>query len=38
MEQAKNPTKDPNKVRETVFTVIQGSDGFRFDIVSQKYF
>jgi hypothetical protein len=38
MEQAKNPTKDPNKVRETVFTVIQGSGGFRFDIVSQKYF
>jgi len=38
MEQAKNPSKDPNKVRETVFTVIQSSAGFKFDIISQKYF
>jgi hypothetical protein len=38
MEQEKNPTKDPNKVRETVFTVVQQRDGFHFEITSQKYF
>ncbi len=38
MEQAKNETKDPNKVRETVFTVIPESDGFRFEVIDQKFF
>lgn len=37
-EQAHNKFKDPNKVRETVFTVIQGSDGYQFQVIDQKYF
>jgi hypothetical protein len=38
MEQAKNVTKDPNKVRETVFTVIPESGGFKFEVIDQKFF
>jgi len=38
IEQEYNKFKDPNKVRETVFTVIQGSDGYKFQVVDQKYF
>lgn len=38
LEQEKNALKDPNKVRETVFTVIPQSDGYRFEVVNQKYF
>jgi hypothetical protein len=38
MEQEKNPTKDPNKIRETIFTVLQERGGYRFEIVNQKYF
>lgn len=38
LEQARNPTKDANKVRETVFTVLQDADGFRFEVIDQKYF
>jgi hypothetical protein len=38
LEQKKNPSGDPNKVRETVFTVIDGSGGFNFEVISQKYF
>jgi hypothetical protein len=30
--------KDANKVRETVFTVVPQSDGYQFEVVSQKYF
>ncbi|NJO35402.1 MAG: hypothetical protein HC869_22260, partial [Rhodospirillales bacterium] len=38
LEQEKNSMKDPNKVRETVFTVVPQSDGYQFEVVSQKYF
>jgi hypothetical protein len=38
LEQAKNPLKDPNRVRETVFTVIHENDGYKFHIVNQKLF
>jgi hypothetical protein len=38
LEQSKNKFKDPNKVRETVFTVIPQSDGYKFEVVDQKYF
>jgi hypothetical protein len=38
IEQKENKSGDPNKVRETVFTVIKVSDGYKFEVVSQKYF
>jgi hypothetical protein len=38
IEQEFNKFKDPNKVRETVFTVIQASGGYKFQVVDQKYF
>lgn len=38
IEQKNNKFNDPNKVRETVFTVIQGSGGYQFQVVDQKYF
>lgn len=44
MEQANNKFKDangqpdPNRVRETVFTVVNERGGFKFHIVDQKYF
>lgn len=38
IEKEHNKFDDPNKVRETVFTVIQGSDGYKFQVVDQKYF
>jgi hypothetical protein len=38
LEQEKNTTKDPNKVRETVFTVISQADGYKFEVIGQKYF
>ena len=38
MEKAKNKFDDPNKIRETTFTVVQDSDGYKFEVVDQKYF
>jgi hypothetical protein len=38
LEQKKNPSGDPNKVRETLFTVVANGDSFGFEIVDQKYF
>jgi hypothetical protein len=29
---------DPNKIRETVFTVLQDRNGYRFEVIDQKYF
>lgn len=38
LEKEKNKFDDPNKIRETVFTVVEESDGFKFVVVDQKYF
>ncbi len=38
LEAAQNKYKDPNKIRETVFTVIRDRNGFKFTVVEQKYF
>jgi hypothetical protein len=38
LEQAANPSGDPNKIRETVFTVIPQSDGYKFEVIDQKFF
>lgn len=38
MERDRNKFKDANKIRETVFTVIKTQDGFKFEVVDQKYF
>jgi hypothetical protein len=38
LEKAQNKFNDPNKIRETVFTVTHEADGFKFAVVSQKYF
>jgi hypothetical protein len=38
LESAQNKYKDPNKIRETVFTVLHERNGFRFVVVEQKYF
>lgn len=38
IEQKANKSGDPNRVRETVFTVVRKSDGFAFEVVSQKFF
>jgi hypothetical protein len=38
LEKDKNQSGDANKVRETVFTVVPQTDGYKFEVVSQKYF
>jgi hypothetical protein len=38
MEGEKNPTKDPNKIRETVFTVVREGRAFKFKVIDQRYF
>jgi hypothetical protein len=38
LERARNKTNDPNKIRETVFTVTRDTDGFQFQVIEQKYF
>lgn len=38
LEKEKNKFDDPNKIRETVFTVVEDGDGFKFIVVDQKYF
>jgi hypothetical protein len=38
LEKAQNKFDDANKIRETVFTVIQDGSGYRFEVVDQKYF
>lgn len=38
LEGERNPFRDANKVRETVFTVIRERSGFKFAVVDQKYF
>jgi hypothetical protein len=38
LEKAQNKSNDPNKIRETVFTVIQDGDGYQFQVIDQKYF
>jgi hypothetical protein len=38
IEKASNKFDDPNKIRETVFTVVETTGGFKFQVVDQKYF
>lgn len=38
MEKSVHKKHDPNKIRETVFTVIQDRDGYNFEVIDQKYF
>lgn len=38
LEKAENKSDDANKIRETVFTVVEERDGFKFVVVDQKYF
>jgi hypothetical protein len=38
LEKEKNKFDDPNKIRETVFTVVEEGKGFKFVVVDQKYF
>jgi hypothetical protein len=38
MEKSNYKSHDANKIRETVFTVVQDSSGYRFVVVDQKYF
>ncbi len=38
LEKAQNKSGDANKIRETVFTVITGSDGYTFAVIDQSYF
>lgn len=38
LEKEKNKTGDPNRIRETVFTVGRTTDSFEFQVVDQKYF
>jgi hypothetical protein len=38
LEKAQNKSNDANKIRETVFTVIQDGDGYKFEVIDQKYF
>lgn len=38
MEQSAHKKHEPNKIRETVFTVIPDRDGYKFEVVDQKYF
>ncbi|HMP07746.1 MAG TPA: hypothetical protein PJ982_15455 [Lacipirellulaceae bacterium] len=38
LERARNPDGDPNRIRETVFTVVRQGDRFEFQVIEQKYF
>lgn len=38
MEESPQKKHDPNKIRETMFTVIHDGSQFRFEVVDQKYF
>lgn len=38
LEMEKNTTRDPNKIRETIFTVIRGANGLEFSVSQIKYF
>lgn len=38
LEEARNTTKDANRIRETVFTVVRDGKGFQFQVIDQKYF
>lgn len=38
LEKAENKFDDPNKIRETVFSVVNESGGYKFVVVDQKYF
>jgi len=38
LEQSQNKLKDPNKVRETVFTVVRDGSGYKFEVISMKHF
>jgi hypothetical protein len=38
LENEHNKSGDANKIRETVFTVTKGSQGFKFEVIDQKYF
>lgn len=38
LEKERNTSGDANKIRETVFTVVSSSDGYKFEVIDQKYF
>ena len=38
MEKARNQSGDPNRIRETVFTVLHERSGYTFQVIDQKYF
>jgi hypothetical protein len=38
LEKAKNPSGDPNRIRETVFTVVREGAGYTFEVLQQRYF
>jgi hypothetical protein len=38
LERDRNPSKDANKIRETVFTIVRDGDRFDFEVIEQKYF
>ncbi len=38
LENERNASHDPNKIRETVFTVVREGATFKFAIIDQKYF
>ncbi|MBX3434041.1 MAG: hypothetical protein KF847_12030 [Pirellulales bacterium] len=38
IEKAANESGDPNRIRETVFTVVESRNGYTFEVVDQKYF
>jgi hypothetical protein len=38
LERERNTSKDANKIRETVFTVVREGADFKFSVIDQKYF
>lgn len=38
LEKEQNKYGDPNKIRETVFTLVREGSGHRFQVIDQKYF
>jgi hypothetical protein len=38
LEGEQNASKDPNKIRETVFTVVRDRGQYKFQVIDQKYF
>ncbi len=38
LEAARNKSGDANKIRETIFTVVKGPEGYKFVVIDQKYF